>query len=249
MTPRRAGIVLQARLASSRLPGKALAAVGERPILEQCLRRLMASRVAPVILATTHRVEDDALVEVARTLGAAVTRGSDADVLGRVARCAIEHELDDVVRATADNPGVDVHAPARVLAALREHAADYAFEEGLPYGAAVEGVTRDALLRAAVLATDRDDREHVTPFVRRRADLFRVVRIAAPVSIARPDVRLTVDTEEDLERMRALYRLASPDMPSVRELILAWDRGAWTDDADRVIAACGALQVPFRSGP
>jgi spore coat polysaccharide biosynthesis protein SpsF len=224
MTGRLAGIVLQARLASTRLPGKALALIGHRSILELCLRRLMASAVAPVVLATTDRPEDEALAAVAAGAGAAVFRGSATDVLGRYVRCASELQLEHVIRATADNPGVDRDAPVRVLAALREHGADYVFEEGLPCGAAVEGVTREALARAAVLATDPYDREHVTTFIRRRTDLFRAIRLPAPPALVRPDVRLTVDTEEDLRRVRQLFADVPLEDAPVLELIRAWDR-------------------------
>jgi spore coat polysaccharide biosynthesis protein SpsF len=224
MSTSRTAIVLQARFASQRLPGKALALVGGRPLLEQCLRRLIAARAAPVILATTDRPEDTPLADIALWLGAGIVRGSSEDVLGRFCRCVTEQRLVHVVRATADNPGVDVDAPARVLAALQATGADYVEEEGLPYGAAVEGVTGDALLRAALLAADAYDREHVTTFVRKRSDLFRIVRLPAPRAVARADVRLTVDTAADLEQMRALYGATTSVMPSVGELIAAWDR-------------------------
>jgi len=74
---------------------------------------------------------------------------------------------DYIIRATADNPAVDVDAPGRVLAALVEGAADYAIESGLPYGSAVEAITVDALTKADAMAVDASDREHVTPLVRR----------------------------------------------------------------------------------
>lgn len=223
MTPPAAGIVLQARLASERLPGKALATIRGRTILEWCIRRLVAADAAPVVLATTDRDDDDVLADLAGDAGAAVYRGSASDVLGRFVRCAAALRLDHVIRATADNPGVDIQAPGRVLGALRESRADYVFEEGLPYGAAVEGVTADALRRAAVLATNPYDREHVTTFVRRRTDLFQVVRLPVPDALARPDVRLTVDTGEDLRTVRALFDAVPSEMPSVAELIRAWD--------------------------
>src|SRR5262245_33236816 len=141
----RAGIILQARYNSTRLPGKALEVVGGRTILEHCLRRLIKAGVAHVVLATTWEREDDVLVAIARRVGALVYRGDSADVLGRFADAARFFELDPVLRATGDNPAVDVQAPGRVLAALRVTEADYVQEEGLPYGAAVEGMTAEAL--------------------------------------------------------------------------------------------------------
>ncbi|HEX5213974.1 MAG TPA: hypothetical protein VFV98_00845 [Vicinamibacterales bacterium] len=221
-----AGIILQARMASQRLPGKSLEPLGGRSILEQCLRRLVASEAAPVVLATTSRSDDDVLQAAAEGLGIDVYRGDAANVLERYVRCAGHFGIDLVVRATADNPGVDIQAPGRVLAALRQFGTQYVHETGLPYGAAVEGVRRDALLQAAVLVTDDYDREHVTTFIRRRTDLFRGVQLSAPPALARPDVRLTVDTIDDLRRMREIYYAVRTDMPSLAELIAVADRTA-----------------------
>ena len=176
---RRAGIILQARLGSSRLPGKALATIAGQTILDHCLRRLMFAGVAPVVLATTDRPEDQALVDVAERLGASVFRGDASDVLGRFVAAADAFGFDSIVRATGDNPGTDIQAPGRLLAALRTAEADYVYEQGLPYGAAVEAVTREALVRAAREATQPDDREHVTTYVRRNSQLFCVVQLAA----------------------------------------------------------------------
>lgn len=221
---RRAGIILQARLGSSRLPGKALATIAGQTILEHCLRRLMFPGVAPVVLATTDRPEDQALVDVAERLGAAVFRGDASDVLGRFVAAADAFGFESIVRATGDNPGTDIEAPGRLLSALRAAEADYVHEQGLPYGAAVEAVTRDALIRAAHETTQPDDREHVTIYVRRNTHLFHVLELLAPAPLRRPGVRLTVDTAEDLARVRAIFERAGSDMPSLRQLIEAAGR-------------------------
>lgn len=216
-----AGIVLQARYASTRLRGKALESVGGRTILEQCLRRLVRAGVARVVLATTERAEDDALESIALRMGVPVYRGATDDVLGRFAQAAGIYGLDPVIRATADNPAVDVQSPGRILAALQSTEADYICEEGLPLGAAVEGMTAEALFRAARLARDPYDREHVTPFIRKRRDLFRVTTIAAPAPLSRPSLRLTVDTPEDLAWVRELFFRTGSEDPSMASLIAA----------------------------
>lgn len=217
----RAGIVLQARMGSSRLPGKALAAIAGRPILEHCLRRLVHAGVAQVVLATTTLAEDDVLAEVARRMGVPVVRGDAADVLARFVTGAEAFGFDTIVRATADNPATDLAAPGRLLAALDAAGADYACEEGLPVGAGVEAITRHALLEAARDARDPGDREHVTTYVRGNSGRFRVLRVAAPAPLRRPDLRLTVDTAEDLAWVRDLYRRAAHEMPSLAQLIEA----------------------------
>jgi spore coat polysaccharide biosynthesis protein SpsF len=217
----RAGIILQARYNSSRLPGKALEVVAGRTILEHCLRRLIKAGVAHVVLATTWEPEDDALAVIARRLGAGVYRGDTEDVLGRFANAARFFELDPVLRATGDNPAVDVQAPGRVLAALRLTDADYVLEAGLPYGSAVEGMTAEALHTAAALALDAYDREHVTSFIRTNRHMFEIAEVSAPASLVRPALRLTVDTREDLDTVRELFFRTQSDDPSLSALIAA----------------------------
>ena len=220
----RAGIILQARMASQRLPGKALEPIAGRSLIVRCLQRLGASGVGPVILATTVGREDDALVSAAQDLGAAVYRGSAEDVLDRYVRCAAEFGLDRVVRATGDNPGVDINAPGRLLEALAGSNAEYVREDDLPYGGGVEALTLDALNRAALLAHDPFDREHVTTYIRRHPETFRTLVRRVPAPLARPDVRVTVDTAADLEAFQALHAATGREMPTLPQLIAAWDR-------------------------
>lgn len=215
----RAGILLQARMASTRLPGKALMPIGGTPMLTHCLRRLVAAGVAHVVLATTDRPEDDPLALVAAGVGVPVYRGDADDVLARMLAAADAFDLDPVVRATGDNPAVDVQAPGRVLEALRSAHADYVVEQGLPYGAAVEAVTRDALRTAAREAHEPDDREHVTTWIKRQTGRFRVLYPDAPAPLRRPDLRLTVDLPEDLAYLRMLFARAAADEPSLSSLI------------------------------
>lgn len=219
----RPGIILQARYGSTRLRGKALARLGPWTILEHCLRRLLESGAGEVVLATTSRPEDDALAAVAENLGVAVHRGPCDDVLARYVAAAQMHRLDPIVRATGDNPLVDRQAPARLLRVLRETGADYVGEEGLPVGAAVEAVTLDALHRAAAVASDPHDREHVTTYIRRHPERFAVVMVGAPRRLRRSTLSLTVDRRDDLERVRELLTMARSPMPDLDDVIQAAD--------------------------
>ena len=219
--PFRTGILLQARMASTRLPGKALELIEDRPILEHCLGRLVAAGVGRVVLATTTLEEDTVLCDLATRLGVAVFRGSDTDVLGRMAGAAEAFDLDPIIRATGDNPAVDIDAAERSLGALNGLHADYVCEDGLPYGAAVEAVTREALMRAAREARDPDDREHVTTWVKKRSDLWNLAFPAPPMPLRRPALRVTVDTPADLAYVRSLFARAGGGQPSLRALIEA----------------------------
>jgi spore coat polysaccharide biosynthesis protein SpsF (cytidylyltransferase family) len=226
-------IILQARMGSRRLPGKVLADVAGRTILEHCVERLRASGL-PVVLATTRRPEDDGLDEAARTLGVAVVRGPDEDVLARFVDAAAAFSLTHLVRATADNPCVDIDAPRRVLDVLLAKDAHYVTEQGLPYGCAVEAVSVAGLLEADRATSYAHDREHVTPFVQRDAR-FRAHRLDAPAPLRRPDLRLTVDTDADLEFARRVFERA--ETAQSRPVPLA-----------ALIAAADAVAEPVQRG-
>ncbi|MGE0393988.1 MAG: acylneuraminate cytidylyltransferase [Vicinamibacterales bacterium] len=218
---RHAGVILQARLASARLPFKAVAPIAGQPLLAHCIARLQDGGHR-VILATTDRPEDDALASMALAHGTDVFRGDATDVLARFVAAAETFDLDVVVRATGDNPAVDTGGPSRVIAALAP-GVDYAIEEGLPYGTCVEAVTRAALTRAARCCRRPEDREHVTVGIRSAPDAFRAVYVPAPAHLRRPDLRFTVDTRADLLYMRDVFRVAGEAMPPLERLIAAAD--------------------------
>lgn len=197
------GIVLQARLGSTRLPGKVLAPIGPWPLLEHCVRRLGVSGL-PVVVATTDRPEDDPVERLATRLHVSVYRGAEHDVLARYIGAARTFGFTEVVRATADNPFVDLGAATRTVTFRRRVGADHVVECGLPLGAAVEAVSVEALERAHALVTDPYDREHVTSFIRRDVR-FQALRAVAPGDVRRPGLRLTVDTPEDLDFVRQVH--------------------------------------------
>ena len=220
----RAIIVLQARFASRRLSGKALALIGGRPILARCLDRLQASGAAPVVLATTTNREDDTLAAVAIGQGVPVVRGPDADVLRRVLMVAERFGADYIIRATGNNPAVDIDAPQRVLQTLVDSDFDYVIESGLPHGAAVEAVTVDALHKAEAMAVDSADREYVTSLVRSHR-LFQAIEVPAPRAVHRPDLHLAVDTMHDLAYMRGVLAAFADDTiePPLAAIVAAAD--------------------------
>lgn len=221
----RAAIVIQARMGSERLPGKSLAPIGGRSLLARVVERLSHQHELPVVVATTTLLEDDLLCEEADRLGVAVVRGSSDDVLGRYAFAASLLGVPAIIRATADNPMVDLDAPLRTLEILERSGADYVVDYGLPLGGTVEAMAMGALVRAAALATEAHDREHVTPFIRRDGR-SRAIDALAPTALRRPELRFTVDTIEDLDYVRRVYHEAGPaETPRpIAEFIAAADR-------------------------
>jgi spore coat polysaccharide biosynthesis protein SpsF (cytidylyltransferase family) len=217
----RIAVILQARMGSRRLPGKVLARIGTRTLLEHAIIRLQNSGL-PIIVATTIRREDDTIDREARRLGVEVVRGDTDDVLARFIQACRTHGLTTAIRATADNPFVDGDGAGRVLALTQRVGADHVIEHGLPIGAAVEAVTLAALERAHTLITDPYDREHVTSFIKRDGR-FRALRVVAPGDVRRPGLRLTVDTQEDLDFVRAVLAqtAAGTRVPRLGEVIRA----------------------------
>ena len=195
--------VVQARAGSRRLPGKVLSPLGAWPLLAYTVRRAQAAGGGDVVVATTTRQEDEAVAVLAAHLGVGVLRGPSEDVLARFALVAQwRPDVRWVARWTADNPFADDQSPGRMLTAIPP-AADYAVEEGLPVGAAVEIMSRRVLLEAHEHAVTPYDREHVTPWIK-RLDPSRLFRPQAPVGLRAANVRLTVDTRADLQAMRQI---------------------------------------------
>ncbi len=219
-------VVLQARMNSARLPNKSTALIKGEPLVAICLRRLLASDVGPVVLATTVGSDDDCLVEMAAGLGVEAVRGSRGDVLSRFQQVVRATGATFIVRATGDNPAIDIDAARRALDTLERWGADCCCERGLPYGTVVEAIRATALIDSAARATTAADREHVTTYVRREVGRYRVAAPDAPSPVRRPDLRLSVDTPDDLAFMRSLAEalptpLASTPLPTI---IAAVDR-------------------------
>ncbi len=201
LTPR-VRTVIQARMASSRLPGKVLANLAGRPLLEFVVRRLRAAgKDWEMTVATTTSAADDAIEACCRRLEVPCFRGPEADVLGRyVAAGADLADSDILLRATADNPLYCSGRTAAIVAEHRRWNSDYTCIERLSY--VVPEVMRVGALRSmAVRATDAYCREHVTPYFREAPHDFHVVQLPADWNGLRPDIRLTVDTAEELSRM------------------------------------------------
>ena len=151
-------------MGSSRLPGKVLAPLGGRSILAQCIERLRAARVGEVVVATTTRPEDEAVVaEAAAPPASRVVRGPVDDVLGRFVARAGGWTGPYVIRATADNPVVDIDGPARLLRVL-DGGADYASRKACRSARPSRRCASRCCARPARWRIDAYDREHVTPF-------------------------------------------------------------------------------------
>ncbi|MCR5872852.1 glycosyltransferase family protein [Phenylobacterium sp. J426] len=208
--------VLQARLSSTRLPGKVMKPLLGRPmILRQIERVRRAARVDRLVVATSTDPSDDPLAQVLEADGVDVFRGPLDDVLARFLGALDRWPADVVVRLTADCPLIDPLVLDDTIGLLAETGADYAHcrtqDLGFPKGQDVEAMTADTLRRAAELAETREEREHVTWGIWSRPDRYRIVRLMPPVEWGH--VRWTVDRPDDFEFVTAVYEALYPQKP------------------------------------
>lgn len=206
--------VVQARMSSTRFPGKVLADLCGKPMLAHIIERLrIAETLDEVVVATTDGPEDDAVAELAAEYGAGVTRGSLSDVLGRYVLAAEQHDAAVVVRITADCPLVDPDLVDRLVRIRADADADYAsnvLEPSYPEGYDAEVLTVDCLRRIDAESVIDYEREHVTPRIREHPDEYRIVQMRNERDLTA--IRLTVDVPADLERVRMILS-ALPSSP------------------------------------
>ena len=204
--------IVQARVASTRLPAKVLKEVAGEPVLGHVLRRCRAiPGIDTVVCATVDSAECEPIEALAERYGVKTFRGSETDVLARYLGAARAVDADAIMRVTSDCPLIDPGLCADVLTRRAREDADYAannFVYGYPHGLDCEVFTRQALEDAAVSARDPYEREHVSPWIRNRPDLNRV-SVSGPGG-ARAKWRWTLDYPEDLDFLLALFEFLPP---------------------------------------
>jgi len=203
--------IIQARMGSSRLPGKVLRDLGGEPVLARVINRVLrAKTLTGVVVATTTDPVDDPIAAFCQQQAVPVFRGSQFDVLDRYYQAAREHHADVVVRITADCPMIDPQEIDRVVTAFLEGAYDFAAnrlpppaQRTSPIGMDTEVCSFAALTQAWQNATEPYEREHVMPYLYDTSGRFRVKIVETEPSLGH--LRFTIDTEEDLQVARAIY--------------------------------------------
>ncbi|MEZ4365056.1 MAG: glycosyltransferase family protein [Kofleriaceae bacterium] len=232
-------VIVQARMGSTRLPGKVLASIAGAPMLVRVVER--AGKIAGVdelVVATSSSSIDDPIAELADARGWRLTRGSEHDVLARYLEAARAVDASVIVRVTADCPLLDPGVGGRVVAALDGgRAADYASNTQVrtyPRGLDVEALTREALERSARDARAPAAREHVTWHVYQHPEAFRLLDVTSPDD--RSALRWTVDTPADLELARRLYAAVGTTDFTYADALAAWDRDPTLADVNAHVA-------------
>jgi len=230
---------VQARVGSTRLPGKVLQDLSGRTMLARVIERLRAARkIDEVMIATTIMGKDDQIVDECRRHSVPYWRGDENDVLDRYFQAAKAAKADIIVRATSDCPLIDPEVTDKTIEAFLKTRPDYASNTIIrtyPRGLDTEVISWNALGRAWQEARQPHEREHVTPYIVEHPDEFRHVAVTGDHDYS--SYRWTVDTPEDLAFARAVYsRLRSEDVFSWRDVLELLEREPELIDLNRCIA-------------
>lgn len=196
------GIIIQARMGSSRLPGKTMKKISGQPLIYYSVQRALQSKyIDRVIVATSCKPQDDLIQKWCDNNNIICYRGSEQDVLDRYYQCAKENNLDFVVRATADNPFIDPKIIDLLVLTLTTYKVDYVTmrhkTNTWPYGLDVEAIDMHALKKVWEISERQQDREHVTMYIKNNNLDFKIKEIFIENDFS--NIRLTVDYEKDFE--------------------------------------------------
>jgi spore coat polysaccharide biosynthesis protein SpsF len=199
--------IIQARMGSSRLPGKVLMDLGGETVLRRVVSRLRrATLIDELVVATTDWVADDAIVKECQRLEVPCFRGSENDVLDRYCQAARTYAAETVVRITSDCPVIDPELVDETIRIFQRRHGDYASNvllRSYPRGLDTEVFTRAALERAWHDARKPYQREHVTPYFYEHPETFELVSLRGRIDYSQ--YRWTLDTLEDLRLLRTIY--------------------------------------------
>jgi spore coat polysaccharide biosynthesis protein SpsF len=229
---------IEARMTSTRLPGKVILPVLGRPLLDHLFRRLeRVPSLDAVVLATTTNASDDVLEELARSHRIACFRGSEDDVTGRVIGAADSVGADVVAAITADCPIIDHNLVEQIIRTFVHNKADYASsclpDLGYPDGMDTYVFALSTLKRSYAMTSEPLDREHVTRYFQLHPEVFTSIGVAAPPDMYWPGLGLTLDEPKDYTLITSIiehFGDAKPDF-SCREIIavLKHDHPEWLE--------------------
>ena len=208
---------IEARMTSSRLPGKVLLEAAGKPLLEHMIERLKrVPSLSGIVVATTTNSDDDPIIELAERMGVCHFRGSEHDVRGRVLGAARAHGIDIIVETTGDCPLIDPGTIEQVIQAFFARDDDYVTNtlvRDYPRGMDVEVFRTQTLADAEARHVDAESREHVSLALYSNPDRYRCSDVDAPPELAAPEYRLTVDEPDDYRLIRTIFERLYPRKP------------------------------------
>lgn len=198
--------IIQARMGSTRLRGKVLKKIGDKTIIEHIVKRVKkCNKLDEVIVATSLSEENKDLINLLSKKNIKVFLGSENDVLDRYIKAGQYYNADILVRVTGDNPLTCPNCIDKMLTSHLKNEAQYTAMKNLPIGIGSEIVNLNTLLEIQYMDLLDYHREHVTLYIRENEANFRINILRAPIELAAPGVRLTVDTNEDFTVLKELY--------------------------------------------
>ncbi len=209
-------VIIQCRFNSQRLHGKALLPLAGIPMLIFLLRRLKAGlseEKYQIVLATTTRQSDDITAAWGKQEGVEVIRGPENDVLSRYLLCVDNFDSQVVIRVTADNPFTCPVMLDNLVNAMKKTRADYGYCKDIPFGVGVDAFTPRTLEILDKKVQKADEREHINLYILNHPAEFKQCVLKITGRCARPDVRLTVDTREDYERICEIIKISKSKKP------------------------------------
>jgi len=203
--------IIQARMGSRRLPGKALILIQGRTVLEHVIERVRRiKRIDAMVIATSVKKENDAIERKAKAIGVPCYRGSEEDVLDRFVRTAQVYNADHIVRITADCVLLDPQVVDEIIELHLREGYDYTsniLKRTYPRGIVAEVFTQETLHKIATCAVNTYHREHVTTYLRDHPEEFRVGNLEAPSGHFNSEWRWVLDTKDDLNFVKEVYSL------------------------------------------
>jgi len=198
--------LIQVRMKSTRLPKKALVMIKDKTLIEHIIERLRrAEMLSSIVLCTSTHKDDKVLLELAEKVCVKSFAGSENDVLDRFIKAAEREKADVIVRVTGDNPLIDPHSLDKMVRHHLETGADFTGMDGFPLGTSAQVVSLETLKKAHKLPGSSEHSEYMTAYIK-KPEHFKTNILPAEESMRRPHYRLTVDTSEDLELMREIFR-------------------------------------------
>ena len=198
-------IVLQVRLNSTRLPKKLLYKLQGITIFEHILIRLKSAKKPNGVIVATTGNTISSINDILNKYDIGAVVGPEEDVLKRYAMAVDKYKIDNVIRATGDNPLVCINYIDKALLLHHKNSADLTTFSELPYGTGIEVIRASALIESDRVAKDPFEREHITQYIYRHDDIYKVVKAEPEEEFRLPKLRLTVDTIDDYKLMESIY--------------------------------------------
>jgi len=217
-------LIIQARMGSSRLPGKVLLPLGDTVVLDYVVTRCREiPGLIEIVVATSGLPQDDPIADWCKLHKVACFRGSEQDVLSRYLNCAEFYKPDYVIRVTSDCPFIDYEMATEWIDAMRKHPSDILVYRGeLPRGLAIEIISFETLLHVDRAGQEPRHREHVTYYAYEHIQLFRSTEVAVPIGVQYPNLRITLDTPEDYALCQAIASAFPGDVTVPSERVVAY---------------------------